>query len=124
MMDSFLAVRPSRNWFLPVLLLLAITSASAKRAAPKPVPPVVVDSVEYSAPFEVMGFLVATDTRSHRELWRKRIYAVHVNPLLERDVQDVFITSLVVERGALLISNERGELFTLDLATRKVARHP
>ena len=69
-----------------------------------------------------MGFVVATDTTSHKELWRERIYTVRINPVLERDVQDVFITSLVVERGALIITNERGDRYTLDLATRRVTK--
>lgn len=67
-----------------------------------------------------MGFVVATNTRSHQELWRVRVYSVAINPFLERDVQDVFITSLAVEDGSLIITNERGARFVLNLATRKV----
>ena len=69
-----------------------------------------------------MGFVVATDTTSHKELWRERIYTVRINPVLERDVQDVFITSLVIEHRALIITNERGDRYTLDLATRRVTK--
>ena len=69
-----------------------------------------------------MGFVVATDARSRKELWRERIYTVRVNPELERDVQDVFITSLAVENGTLIITNERGDTYALDLATRKVTK--
>ena len=69
-----------------------------------------------------MGFVVATDLASHKELWRERIYIVYINPLMERDVQDVFITSLVVYRGALIITNERGDSYTLELATRQVTK--
>jgi hypothetical protein len=98
------------------------TTSIAKRAAPKPVPPVTLNTIEYSAPLELMGFVVATDTTSHKELWRKRIYTVPVNRALERDVQDVFITSLVIENGTLIITNERGDSYTLDLATRKVTQ--
>lgn len=103
-------------------LVLAPTSGSAKRAAPKPVAPLVVNSVEYSAPHDLMGFVVATDAKTRKELWRERIYTVRINPDLERDVQDVFITSLTSEDGALVITNERQERFTLDLATRKVTK--
>ena len=104
------------------VLLLVVTPALAKRPAPKPVAAVIADAIEYSAPSELMGFVVATDTRTHKELWRERIYRVVINPALEGDVQDVFITSLVVERGALIVTNERGESYSLDLATRKVAK--
>jgi hypothetical protein len=105
-----------------VPLLLAATPALAKRAAPKPVTPVVVNAVEYSAPSGQMGFVIATDTTSHKELWRERIYTVKIDPALERDVQDVFITSLVEEKGSLIVTNERGESYALDLATRKVTK--
>lgn len=103
-------------------LFLVVTPALAKRSAPKPVAAVIADVIEYSAPSELMGFVVATDTRTHKELWRERIYKAAINPALEGDVQDVFITSLVIERGALIITNERGENYSLDLATRKVIK--
>lgn len=96
--------------------------ATAKRNAPKPVAPVVAGSVEYSAPHEFMGFVIATDTHTHKELWRERIYRVSINPALERDVQDVFIASLALERGVLIITTERGVSYTLDLVTRKVTK--
>ena len=118
----FSASRVLRPLAVLVLFLLAATPASAKRAAPKPVPPVAANSIEYSAPREQMGFVVATDTTSHKELWRKRIYTVPINPVMERDVQDVFITSLVIEHRALIITNERGDRYTLDLATRRVTK--
>ena len=109
---------------LAVLVSFFLTAipASAKRAAPKPVPPVASNSIEYSAPHERMGFVVATDIASHKELWRERIYTVWINPLVERDVQDVFITSIVIKRGTLIITNERGASYTLDLATSRVTK--
>lgn len=100
----------------------AATTAKAKRAAPKPVPAVTLKNIEYSAPHDLMGFVVATDTATHKELWRERIYAVTVNPALESDVQHVYITSLVIEESTLVITNERGESYALDLATRKVTQ--
>lgn len=103
-------------------LLLAPMSAIAKRSSPKPVPSVIAMAVDYSAPHTLMGFVVATDIRSRKELWRKRIYRVHIDPQLERDVQAVFITSLVIEGEALVITNERGEIYILDLATRKIIK--
>lgn len=103
-------------------VFLATTPASAKRAAPKPVPPLVANSVEYSAPHDQMGFVVATDAKSRKELWRERIYTVRINSALERDVQEVFITSLALENGSLVITNEKGDRYTLELATRKVTK--
>ena len=103
-------------------LVVGIAPASAKRAAPAVVAPVLARGLEFSAPHDAMGFVVATGISSGKEMWRVRIYEVRVNPELERDVQDVFITSLAVKDGTLLIANERGEKFALDLQTRKVTR--
>ena len=58
------------------------------------------------------------------ELWRQRIYDVLRDPGLESYVQDVFIKTLEVVNGRLLIRNERGEVFLLDPATRAVTRKP
>jgi hypothetical protein len=118
----FTSARVFRALAVLLPLFLMVTPAQAKRAAPKPVPSVVASSVEYSAPREQMGFVVATDTVSHKELWRERIYTVRIDPALERDVQEVFITSLVIENGALIITNERGDSYALDLVTRKVTK--
>jgi hypothetical protein len=96
--------------------------ANAKRTVPRAVEPVTVHGVTYSAPASAMGFVVAFDESSRRELWRQRIYRVHLNPSLERDVQDVFITSLTLRGGSLVIANEHGERYALDLSTNKVTR--
>ena len=107
---------------LCILLVGSIAPAFAKRAAPGPVAPVLFKGVEYSAPHDAMGFVVATGISSGKELWRARIYEVRVDANLERDVQDVFITSLEMKEGTLIITSERGGKFALDLKTRKVTR--
>jgi hypothetical protein len=94
----------------------------AKRIEPKPVSPVTVGSITYSAPRHLMGVVVATDTVTKKEIWRKHIYRIHYTSSLEKDVQDIFISSLVLEDDNLLISNERGECFSLNLKSRKVRK--
>lgn len=116
---------PRTAWlhaFLMLALLLIALPSYAKRVTPTPVPPVTIGNIKYSAPHDKMGFVVATDTGNGKELWRVRIYSVLINPFLERDVQDVFITSLVVSGGTLLIENERGDKYTLDVHTRRVTK--
>ena len=103
---------------------VSAASVSAKRGAPRPVKPVTAAGVVYSAPVDAMGCVVASDASTQRELWRHRIYAVRVDPSLERDVQDVFITSLQLRGHSLVITNERGERFVLNLSTLKVTREP
>jgi outer membrane protein assembly factor BamB len=114
--------RTSALLALCILLLGGIASSFAKRAAPRTVAPVLADGIRYSAPPEAMGFVVAAAADSGKELWRMRIYEVRVDPNLESDVQDVFITSLTLKDGALIITNERGEKYALDLKARKVTR--
>jgi hypothetical protein len=105
-------------------LLLPAAPVAAKRSAPEPVHSIIVGRVEYSAPGWPMGFIIATDTRTRREIWRKRIYRVRIDPTLERDVQDVFITSLTLVHDNLFITDERGRRYALELTTRRVTRLP
>jgi hypothetical protein len=107
-----------------ISLLIAVSicplAAFAKRGVPKPVPPVLQDGVEYRATHARMGFVEAIDTASGRKLWETRVYYVFIDPFGERDVQDVFITSLRVEAGSLLVRNEAGRTYRLDLRTGHV----
>jgi outer membrane protein assembly factor BamB len=103
-------------------VLLPAAPIAAKRSAPELVHPIVVGSIEYSSPGWPVGFIIATDTRTRREIWRKRIYRVRIDPALERDVQDVFITSLTIADGTLFITDERGRRYALELTTRRVTR--
>lgn len=113
---------------LTLFLGLAMSAFSpdgfAKRVAPKPVAAVIVNGVRYSAPAEFMGYVIATDAYTQKELWRKLIYSIDTDPALEPDVQEVFVTSLALHGAQLLITNERGENYLLDLATRSVTRLP
>jgi hypothetical protein len=67
-----------------------------------------------------MGCVEAIDMASGRKLWETRVYSILINPLVERDVQDVFITSLQVRAGSLVVSNEAGRTYRLDLRTGRV----
>jgi len=112
------------------LLMLAFGSISAlaKREAPKDVPPVIVGGVRYTAPHwtrgkarqQQGGYLEARDVATGRQLWDLRIYEIKYDQDLERDVQDIFITSLKVVGGKLQVVNEKGDKFVVDLSRRKV----
>ncbi len=90
--------------------------ALSKRKPPKAVAPVTRDGIEYSAPRDRMGFVVATWMKTQREIWSRQIYVVkhEYKYGLETDVQDCFITSLRFADGKLLVTNERGGEFALD----------
>ncbi len=113
---------------LSILLLICaalvsgIHPAFAERSEPREVAPIVQDGVRYSAPHGAMAVVVATEVKTGKELWRVQVYKTRMVPELESDVQDVFITSLVLKEDTLIITNERGEKYALDLQTRKVTR--
>jgi outer membrane protein assembly factor BamB len=112
-------IQPTALIALAVATLLWPASAFAKRRAPSPVPPVVWQGVEYRAPLDVehMGHVQAFELSSGRKLWETEVYHVWIMPLVETDVQWVFISAMQVQDGKLLIRNENGKSFKLDLKT-------
>ena len=98
-----------------------------KRVGPPDVAPVTVGDVRYEAlPWgrergldQNGGYVVAKDAATGRELWVARIYRIEYVPKLETDVQDIFIRSLAPSDDGhdLVVTDERGREFQLDLAT-------
>ncbi len=110
--------RPEIVMMAAMLALAALAAtALAKRAAPKPVEPVAKDGIEYSAPVDREGFVVATWTKTKREIWSRQIYVIkHEYKLgLEADVQTCFITALELADGTIKIKNEQGSEFEMDI---------
>jgi len=68
-------------------------------------------------------YIEAWDIMSGKKLWEQKIYEIKYNLSLEQDVQDVFITSLRIEKGKLIIKNEKDEEYTLDLNTKEVEQN-
>jgi hypothetical protein len=105
---------------IALLLLLSlcfISPAFAKRSPPVKVEPVLAADVEYHVPHDKMGCVEAWDVRTKLMIWRKQVYVVKYDVDLEKDVQDIFITSVEVQKGKLLIKNERQSEYELDLMT-------
>jgi hypothetical protein len=108
------------------VVLLSSGTALAKREAPTEVPPVVIDGIKYAAPHfanpcgQNGGCVVASDAATGAQLWFVKVYCVTYQPAYEMDVQDVFIETLAAGGAGLLITNEIGHRFTLDLKTRAV----
>ncbi len=113
-----------RSLLITAFLTLLISTALAKRAAPSNIRPVVVNGVEYRAPLgvEKIGFVQAWDVAKNKLLWEKKVYSSPHNPLLEQDVQWVFITELQLKNGLIFVTNERGERFSLDTESKKVEK--
>jgi len=116
--------------FLFAWALIAFPSEAlwAKRSGPVPVVPIVYLGVRYEAPPwgsdvgipQNGGIVEAYDVRTNAPLWRKIVYHIHYDPDMEDDVQDVFITSLRIRGNDLIVSNERGREFAVDLSSHEV----
>ncbi len=105
---------------------------SAKRRAPAVVKPVVVEGVRYEAPLRGRvdgaaqhgGVVVALDDKTGEMLWAVQLYKTAHDGMEETDVQDVYVTRLVldVSGNALLATDERRRVWRVDLATHAVVR--
>ena len=100
-----------------VCIAFAVLVASvvyAKRAAPVDVTPVVSGSIEYRAPRDHMGSVEAWNAKSNKLIWRRQIYVVKYT------LQDVFIKTMKLKGGTLVVKNERGSEYELDLNTLEI----
>jgi len=110
-----------------VVLGLGIAQGYAKRKGPQEVTPEIYAGVKYSAPHGLApgtkqngGYIEATDMKTGKLLWQLLVYQVKYDPKLERDVQEVFITSLKIVDGKLEVLNEAGDKFIVDVKKQKV----
>lgn len=115
--------------YLSLALILALATFAdgaplAKRLAPDPVPPVIHDGVKYLAPNDNgrEGIVEARKADTGEKLWEVVVSTIKIDPKMEEDVQWVFITRLELSGDKLLVTNEHGEHYALDLKTRKVER--
>jgi hypothetical protein len=112
---------------LAAIVALNSRPASAKRAVPADVPPLVFQGIRYEAPHfsnpcgQNGGCLVAYDHMTGVQLWAVKVYCTRYDSGLETDVQDVFITSLALGDNSILVTNERNHHFSVDQRTRKVS---
>lgn len=108
----------------------ARSDAQREREGPADVPPVLHGGVRYEVVHwgkarglgQNGGLVAAVDAASGRELWLVQVYAIDYTVDKEPDRLDVFITAMTLDRDRrrLLLTDENGRRFGLDLATRKV----
>ena len=55
-------------------------------------------------------------------LWSVTIFRNFINPFLEEDVQSVYIRTMRVEDGKLVVIDERERTYSVDLKTHAVRR--
>ncbi|MEN9866856.1 MAG: hypothetical protein RL748_2446 [Pseudomonadota bacterium] len=67
------------------------------------------------------GYVSAFDIETNDELWMLKIYDVAYDGDMEEDKQDIFIDDLRINsEGQLRVSDERGNVYVVDLTTKKV----
>jgi hypothetical protein len=113
--------------FLSLALFILHAPLFAKRAYIKYPDKITIDNIEYKASYE-MGNLVqkayieARNIETEEIIWKKKIYQIMLNPVLEQDVQWIMITDVKEKNGQLIISNEKKDIFSLDLKTLEVKK--
>jgi hypothetical protein len=101
-----------------LLLLLLPNFAEAKRVPPPRIEPLIYKGIKFIAPSERMGYVEAWDIATDRKVWEKKVYTIFINPFLEPDVQWVFIVSLGIKDGRLLVIDERGRRYNITIPKR------
>src|SRR5207248_1843499 len=98
--------------------------ALAMRSAPPRVEPAIHDSIRYVAPNDDgrRAYIEAWDVQTNKKLWELTVFANHIEPRLEEDVQWVFINKLNVRDGTLLVTSERGNTYQIDLKTKAITQ--
>ena len=105
--------------------------ASAKRAAPDPIEPVVHEGVRYTVPHftadaEGMqhngGYVEAFDLESEERIWLIEVYQIKSAEGLEQDVADVFISSMELDKDLLRLEDETGGKHQIPVVRDREAR--
>ncbi len=120
-----------QKWFvftIAAALALTHSSAFAKRSGPKEVAPVAAKGVIYKVPHfgffhgksQNGGFVQAWDAKTEKVLWDRMVYRIIYDPRMEKDVQDVFITKILIVGNNLLVTNEASEEFEMDILSGRV----
>lgn len=98
--------------------------ALAKRMPAPVVEPLVHEGVRYTVPNDkgTVGYVVACEVATGKQLWKKTVFRTCICPFFEHDVQWVFTRQMRLEGGRLILVNERGKTYALDLTTRRVKK--
>ena len=121
--EDHLVVRTRRRTWLGFVLIVwfAVSGAWAKRTPPPVVAPITHHGVVYSATGDgETAFVAAAEEKTGTQLWKAQVYRVQMDPNKEVDVQTIFISGMRLSGERLLIQDEAGRCYRLDLKTRQV----
>ena len=95
---------------------------SPSRGPPKKTQPLIHNNVMYIAPLNKLGYIEARDPKTDEILWDLKIYDIEYDPHLERDVQEIYITSIQLASGGLEVSDEFNTKYFVNLKTKEVEK--
>jgi hypothetical protein len=102
-------------------LALLSATATAKRAAPKPVTPIISRGIRYSAGGDGRNeYVIAADDSSGNILWKVKVCHNYIERWKEEDVQWFFITDLKMEENFILVKDEKARCYSVNLTKKNV----
>ena len=117
-----------RRFQIPFLLLLVwagVSDSFAKHVAPPRIERLVHEDVRYVAPNDhgLRAYVEAWDVVTGRKLWMKTIVRHFYFPFAPTEcMQYEYISSMDLSDGHLILTTDRGRVFSLALQTRTVQR--
>jgi hypothetical protein len=69
-----------------------------------------------------MGYVTAFNKTSGVKLWRTLLYSVQYNDHKEKDKQDVYLETMVLKGRQLIMEDELGRRWSLDVDSPNTAR--
>ena len=105
------------------LLFFFPTGLLGKRVARVPVNPIVHNGIKYSAEGDgISGYVLATEVASEKELWKLKVFHIHIKPWLEEDNQWIFINGMELTGDSLLVRDEKSRCYSINLTKRNVKK--
>lgn len=103
-------------------LLFAVSTASANRASPPRKVAVRFQDCTLTTSTEKCGVLLIRRNQDPTKTAEKRVYNVWYNPLVERDVQDIWIQEMFLNGTTLLLRDEKNRVWAVGMKFFDVAR--
>ncbi len=117
-----MALMKTRMGCILLLCTFASSWVSAKRIPIKPVPPVTVNGVQYSAEDGNDSYVIATDAATRKILWKVKVFHNRVHWWRgEEDNQWIFITDLKLAGKTLIVRDEKNRCYSIQLDARPQA---
>lgn len=98
---------------------------SASRSAPPKIKPIIRGGIYYEAPWHPQGTLIVKEydpkaKKPGKELWRLPIIDDYIDPILERDVQEVWFAKMELSKDGktMTVTDEVGRVYVVDLEKR------